>query len=258
MNFSSQQQKRANELEAEQNRAQNREYHAFLQGPEYQAALKQDGENRETAFYDLPETVCGFELKPLTALGLLALHHIQSPFLIQQFIRGKRKPVDSLPFDAGDEWLNAHVLIHPREIPRFLWPLSVDFVPMAGSRWRKFLARMAHRRFVRRCRKLSYGKSCEEIRHYLDDSLCDRPGGAGVGIPIASWISGDVHFLAKEYGWTEREILNTPLKRIYQYQRRIVEASGNKAAISNRSDSLKAEWLARLNERLAEQRKAQQ
>jgi hypothetical protein len=237
---------------AEAARRLNEEYRAFMASPPFQKALRQDNENRDLAFLDGPETVAGLKLRQLSAKDLLVLTQLGSPFLSTRFMRGQVKPVDSIPEVVTEEWANEHIFISPADIVKFLWVQSVEFRALIGSAWQRLRARWARRRFIARCRALPYGQTCEAIRCYLDDALCDRPGGSvSNDAPIASWISGDVYFLAKNFGWTEAEILNLPVRRSFQYMRRIIESGGSKSSFFSRADRLKGEFLSMVNARNA-------
>jgi len=56
-----------------------------------------------------------------------------------------------------------------------------------------------------------------------------------------------VDSLAVEYGWSESAILNLPIKRVFQYQRRIALRRQPTATLFNASDRVRGKWLEELN-----------
>jgi hypothetical protein len=106
--------------------------------------------------------------------------------------------------------------------------------------------------FDRRLRSLKYGQACESVRKFIDDSLSDRLGGdkPRSSASYASWIAGGVYLIASKCGWDYERIFNMPIGVMFQMQRMIVADSGNRAALSNRSDRIKGEFLASCRERM--------
>ncbi len=243
--------KRRAELEAEQSRELNREYQAFLRSPSYLSALRFDSGQRDLAFIDGPEVVCGLSMRQITSLDLLVHFQLACPFLSDGFLSGKRKATDSLPDSIDEDWPEKNILIPASAIATFLWVQSESFVPQDG-----FIARMIWKSFMRKCRKLRYSEAVESIRAFMDDALCDRPGGSkSDGSPVSSWIAGAVHMVASKYHWTEEEILVLPVRRLFQYERCILASMGERAALFNRADALRADWLRDVNKRMENQRK---
>ena len=58
-----------------------------------------------------------------------------------------------------------------------------------------------------------------------------------------------VHIIAKEYGWSEKDILSIPYRRLFQYMRIINANSGGKVHFSNHSDEIKVEMMKKYNEK---------
>jgi hypothetical protein len=223
---------------------QQAKFGEFLKSEEYRYAVAMEGEGRDLAFVEIPSQVCGFSLRPITSLDLLNLSLLRSPFLGADFLAGRRKAVPEIPTFANADFFKAHVAIPAREIAAFLWVQSVDFIPR--QRGLKYV--LKYRRFVSRCRKLKYGEACESIRRFVDAAMLDRPqGGKTSGTQITSWLASSVAFVASKFHWSEREILNMPIARLFQYERAIVASAGKGAAVSNRSDKLRSEFLKELN-----------
>lgn len=91
----------------------------------------------------------------------------------------------------------------------------------------------------------------DEIFEYLRRSLAGMPlwkGKVGATPGVGQWQSRVVHMFAKEYGWTEDYVLDLPLRRLWQYANRILEAADpsykEQAPAALR---VRAEFLARAN-----------
>lgn len=233
----------------------NAEFQAFLKSPEYRAAVAREDENRDFPFMDLPELVCGIELRPITMLDLSVHFHLRSPFLASSFRDGTRKPIDHAPpSDFASTIMEKHIIITQGEIARFLWVQSTDFVPATGSRIKLWRAERARRAFVRsKCRSLRYGQSCDEIRGLINGTLADKPsGGSGLNTEsVTGWIASEVFFVCKHLSWSESDVLNMPLKRLFQYERKILESIGERSCLANNSAKLRSNWLRKARERTA-------
>jgi hypothetical protein len=98
---------------------------------------------------------------------------------------------------------------------------------------------------------LPYVQCVGEISDYLRRSLAGMPlwkgklrATPGVGI----WASRLVHLFAKEYGWSEDQVLDMPFRRLWQYANRILEDKD--ATYKEQAPAaldLRAKFLARLN-----------
>jgi hypothetical protein len=219
------------------------EFRALIQSDEYREAVRLETEGRDMAFVDLSESVCGFELRQMTAVDLLNLTLFRSPFLASGFLGGELKPISEVPRGVSEEFLAQRILIPRHQITAFLWVMSVDFAPMSSARgkWRHF-------RHTWRCWHIKYGEACEAIRGYVNGALADKPNGSGrAGHNTASWLATTAVFIAKTLHWSECEILNMPLARLFQYERAIIASLGRNSALSNRSDRLKSDFLRRVN-----------
>jgi hypothetical protein len=224
----------------------NARFQQFLQSEQYRTAQRQENESREIPFLGLPEYICGIQVRPLTVVDLSIHCNSDCPFLARSFLDGSRKPIAFLPDDFTEEFAASSIIISPGWVARFLWIQSVAFRPVTGSWLRRLSARTRWRLFMSRCRGLEYGESCEQIRRFLDDALSDIPSGSSAkrGAQVASWIAAKVDFIASRYHWPEREILNMPLRRLSQYERRIVETNSTKrAALTSKTELLKIQWL---------------
>ena len=95
---------------------------------------------------------------------------------------------------------------------------------------------------------MNFGEACAKIESIIADSFADTLGGKPAGQNDASyysWIAAIVDTLASEYGWSEEQILNIPLTRVWQYLRIIkLRTSVKNEPMFNRSDKVRGAWLA--------------
>lgn len=184
--------------------------------PGYRAAVERENALRDAAFLDLPERICGFEVRPLTPSLFIALDGAGSPFVSG----GPAEPAD---------------------VSVFLWAISTEYTRCDEAR----------SRFITRTRAVEFSAACKEISDYLADAFQDcPPTSAAEGceiIPYASWTSAVIDLLASEYGWGQAEILGMPLKCVFQYVRRIQKRRNPGKTLFNRSDTVRGDWLRRVN-----------
>lgn len=216
---------------------------SILVTPGYAEAVANERLVRDAAFLCRVETVAGFDLRPMTLRHYLVLRLAGSPCLAK----------------TGD--------VEPWQAAAFLWLLSPEWTPGARAR----------ARFMRRCRpfaqpglplfstqraiarwgrqskaaKARLAEVVKGIREFVEETMLDRPSG-GKGGYGPSYYS-DVCFwwgtLGRNgYPMSREEILETPLKILFQSLREITESKGGH--VVNKSDGLKAEHLQRLNAEL--------
>lgn len=171
------------------------------------------------AFIDLNEKICGIEIRQMRPLHLAMLDAARNPFLSEE--------VDIEPGEAMP-----HLVI-------FLWALSSEFQPGECS---------AKSNFIKRCRKLKYQEAVDAIRKYIEDTFQDSPPECKAGASYTSWVASIVDLLASEYGWNEEAIFQIPMKRIFQYVRRIEIRNGSKMMF-NKSDKIKGRFLQEMADR---------
>ena len=103
--------------------------------------------------------------------------------------------------------LAAHTLL-------FLWAVSPDWEPNIAARneWEQ---------------QWIDGEQVEgelvslvaEIREFIKRSFADRPiGGPAKDAPSASMAAWYVTYFARKFGWSESQILNCPISRLFQYR----------------------------------------
>lgn len=203
----------------------------ILDIPEYAKSVAQERFVRDSAFLGVTETVCGFELKPLTLRNYLLLRILNSPLLTNE-------------------------VPSPTEIAQFLWLNSAEYS----------LDDVARRRFLKRCRRftpppapllfmtkrwqrkynialIEAAKCVVAIRAYVNEAVMDAPphkvGGGwkpDYYSVIAFWCG------LFEYQYTPDFILNCPLKVLYQFFNEIRERKGDKPIMCNPSDSVRNKW----------------
>lgn len=189
--------------------------------PGYRETVERASALRETSFLGVQPLICGVPVMEMTPLHYATLDLARSPFLHRQRIPS-----------AGD-------------IALFLWVLSPKYV--VGN---SFLARWKRRRFTVGLRKLNAGICLIDIEQYLDDQLQDQQGYQPTKkepIAVAGFCACLVHRLATVYGWSEQEIVNTPIIRLLQYRKLIGLDNGVKITW-NPGDKERGEFLRQLNQ----------
>jgi len=172
-------------------------------------AIEKEQHARDTAFLELPESVCGFDLKPLTLRHILTLGSIGSPFM-----RGGHP----MPHDVG------------------------AFMCVVGgwqgfNRWRK----------LRKLGRVTFRDAIEQVDAFVKESFQDSPSGSEVeSVSYYSFAASLVDLFGHEYGWAERNILDAPVKRLFQYVKAISRRNGEKI-LFNPSDRVRREWMDAVN-----------
>lgn len=173
------------------------EFYATYFAPLHRAELAREEQWQDEAFADTTHTVCGLQLRGMTAHDLLLLHGCDNPFV------------------TGGP-------ITPEHVAQFL-ALLVEPAPRGW--W-------ARRRFFRYLRALPYAKAVADIRGYRERmfAFADLPVAPGrVGQPSSdaagaapvpmSFLAPLVIGLAAGTGWSEADILSLRLDKLFQYRR---------------------------------------
>jgi hypothetical protein len=185
----------------------------------YCERLKEDA-RREQAFLDLSIEVCGESLRVMTPQDLLFLHGAESPLVC-----------------AGE--------VTAEDLAFFLW-----FLHEKNDQTKQFSNRLRRSAFLRRLVVLPFAPSVQEARAYVDEIFQDAPtGNSGEARPLGTcFLAPLVVCLAVETGWSQREILTTPLPRLFQYQKVLRSRLLGKDFVDfSPSDRVKDEFLVRLN-----------
>lgn len=179
--------------------------------PGYRDALEREEFRRNAAFLGVSELICGVEVQPLTLEHVCRLQCVGNPFLC-----GGVPSVE--------------------DVAVFLWAVSPQYSPR--SKWRRFW-------FIRSIRKLPFIPAVEAIRAYIEEAFEDTIGGEQGGFIKSDWsgFASLVATLASEFGWTEREIMQMPIKRVWQYARIIQKRHDPKAWFPSKSGRIRQQWL---------------
>jgi hypothetical protein len=200
--------------------------------PGYREALRAESEARDYAFLDLPRSICGIDVGPVTLRQLLARLALRCPFVADL----PAETIIQFPDPAG-------------EIGAFIWHISNARARSAGSRLDEHLAR------ERLCKQLAF-VSAEDaiagIKEFLKITFLDAPGSGGkTYIPTASIAATLVDIFAAEYGWNEDRILDSAMVKLYQLLRERTLRLNPKAVLHNRlSDKIRGQYLKEANAHL--------
>jgi hypothetical protein len=184
---------------------------------------------REQAFLDLPIIIGGEEVRAMTPRDLLLLNGAECPFVC----------------GGADS---------PEQVALFIWALHVENDGSLG-----WLNRRRRYKMIRRLAPQNYDELVRACNAYVDEIFQDAPGGSGAGDspqerrPLGTcFLAPLVVNLAVETGWSQHEILGTPLPRMFQYYKAIrAREQGKKFIDSSPSDRLTSEFLAELNKQSA-------
>lgn len=188
------------------------------------AAVAEEAARRAEDFIDVPRTVCGLELRPVTPRDLLLLDYARSPFV------------------AGGEIKDCH-------IPQFLWQLCD---PQPRGWW-------AERKFYRHVGDLVYDEAVAEIRRYLDRTFADastsgqradveeRPIGTSFVAPLIVQIATGIPSL------TPAAIMDTPIAQLFQFRKILAVEAGGRSSNHGAATALMAQCLDEANRLNAEE-----
>ena len=196
--------------------------------PGYAEAVAKERESRDVPFLDIRETLLGVPVKPFSPIALLRLDLAGSPFVI------------------GLSNIASHI-----DVAAFVWCVSARYqLPTesgaAFNRWRT----------VRKLRKVQLGSARDSIHEFVESAMQDSPGRRGDGgQSCASWISGIVHRLASQYGWTREYIVALPFLEIWQYLYHIRRDEDPKAVGFNQSDALINAHFREINRKVFESKR---
>lgn len=181
----------------------------------YAEALERQERLRDGAFLNLPLVLCGFPCAHMTPRHFAVLIHSRSPFVCGGF------PL-------------------PENVAQFLWVLHPRF---------SFTNTTERDAFIDCCAEIDYESAVAEITQYVDDCFMDSPpSGSKPTESFNSWIASLVDTIAREYGWSEREIMQIPMSALFQYVRLIVARADSKTPRFNKlTDSVKNRYLEQLN-----------
>lgn len=184
--------------------------------PGLREAIKRENDIRDASFLDLTTSICGVEIRQMTPRDLLILDGIGNPLMSGQ-------------------------LPSPAQLAEFLWLLSPRYA--VGAPVRRFL-------FGRSIRRLSYMAAVKACWRYIEDTFQDSPASSGASaMPYAGWCAHMIVGLSSNPVEAEGLILNTPLKRLFQYMKCIRRRNDPQSPVHNPSDKLKGDYARLLNAR---------
>lgn len=179
-------------------------------------AVKRENDIRDASFLDLNANICGVEIRQMTPRDLIILDGIGNPLM-------------------------GGTLPSPAQLADFLWKLSPHYAEHAPLR--RWL-------FGRSIRRLDYMAAVKACWRYIEDTFQDSPASSGPSsIPYAGWCAYLLNNIAINYGWSEQTIINTPLKRLFQYLKCIRRYHDPEAPMHNPSDRVKGDYLRLMNVR---------
>jgi len=221
----------------------------YSQLPGYQNLDRRAAELRSIAFQDVPERIGPFTVRPLTLRHYGIMRLMGSPFLIPF-----RTPTGA-------------------EVAALLWLLSPQFTPGNSPARRRHIKACRcfqtppqplfnTRRAVARWEARSIAAAALQAplvkagREYMEDALIDRPPAGSGPRQEPDYYCDEtsiVATLARNYGWNEADILDMPLKRIFQYLKECRENFSltelkQKPVMWNPTDRIRREYLEQIND----------
>ncbi len=216
----------------------------ILEIPDYARAVVEERTIRDAAFLGITESIGAFEVVPMTLRQHAILRVMRHPLL------GKEMP-------------------SPVDLANFLWLLSPGFTPQ--NTWAK-------RRFMRLCRRTFFpprylplintawararhhrkhdarmavaAEIVTKARAYVAETMQDKPPSVQTVGFEPEYFSDAAHFCAsfgREYGWSQEEVLEMPLKRVFQYCNELKLHHGSKIPLCNPSDRVRSAWMREHN-----------
>lgn len=224
--------------------------------PGLKEAVAAERKNRLLAWFDVSQTVCGFEIMPLTARGYLALQISNSPFL--RFAVPTAQELADFLWITSPEYETRGpdtAKLFRKRCENVFEPSMLKPLWWSKAKW----ARTESSKLERA------GKLIEEIYKIIAQAFQDSPVGVGDGKSYYNGIVSLVGMVARNYGWTEERILEIPLARLFQYARECQESDSLNLAIrtktkyrnplSNPSDSVTAKFCEELGRKSLENAK---
>jgi hypothetical protein len=211
----------------------------ILDIPGYASAIVRERFVRDAAFLGVTETVAGFELRPMTLRHLLLLRVVNSPLLRDE----TPSPIELAQFF----WMtSAEYSLDDAARERFI-KRCLKFTPPAPQ---YFETRRWRRRFNRAMFEMA--EALAAARAYIAEAMMDRPASQpSIGYTpeyyssVAWWVG------LFEHRYTAEQILDMPLKVLYQYLNEIKDrasaGSKKKPVFCNPSDKVRGEWIAASN-----------
>lgn len=183
-------------------------------------ALAREKNARDAAWADVRPRIGGRAFLPLTVRHYLALDAVDSPF-----IRGGGMPT-------------------PEQLCEFLWVIAPEFFTDSG----------ALLEFAKQIGSLPFDATVKECFDLVEVTFMDAPQGDGPRgeASFVSWVAGIVDAFGSEYGWKPLEVLDMPLRQVFQLLRAMRRRHDPKAIMFNTlSDRARLSWVKSLQTKAA-------
>ena len=199
--------------------------------PGFREAVQREQSVRETAFLGGLELVCGVVVRPFSLGSLILLDQAKNGFVLP------------LRFDNDSEIVAHAIQVLYFCSPKFKAPISPKY-----SFFGQLIAVFKQQRFIRSVlRKSAPAKVISEVEAWIDDSMMDCPSGSSEGPKPQSYAAFPAYIIDRfaEGGmmFTESEIMNMPLRRLWQHWR-LVRARTEGYPLTNPSDELAVNFLS--------------
>lgn len=202
--------------------------------PGLREAIARESRVRDSAFLRGNEVVCGVVVRPLCLETLIWLEQAHNGFFVRYV------------FDDNRERLAHAIQALYYSRPGFTIPES----PVVGF-WKSFKDGLSEQLFIRRLVK---GKQrhtiVNEVAEWISDAFMDAPSGGGDNaIRSPTYASYPVYifdrFAEAGFSFSYDEIMNMPLKRLWQYLR-IANRRLGAGSLTNPSDQIAVDYLAKV------------
>jgi len=201
--------------------------------PGYREAVKHESEVRDAAWLNGNEIVAGVEVRPMNLRTVILLERARNGFLVP------------CRFDNGQEVVAHAIQVLYFSRPEFRAPSLSDLGFLS-----QLFESVRRQRFIERVvRSADYDKLVREVREWLDDAFMDCPSGSKDTVSSASHASSPAYVFdmmaAGGYGYTQDEIIDMPLRRLWQLMR-LASRRLYGSAIGNPSDDLAVQHIAKM------------
>lgn len=201
--------------------------------PGFREALKKERSLRDRAFLGGNEIVCGVVVRQLSLRTSLFLEHAQNGFFI--------------PFRFDDD---LEVLAHALQVLYFSSPDWKEPEVKPFTIWSHWTETLRQQRFQRKAlRGNTPSGVVKEVREWIDEAMMDCPAGKESEVPKQSYVSYPASlldvFAAANYHFTYSDILDMPLKRLWQHYRLAVNRV-YEAPLANPSDVIAVEHIGKV------------
>jgi hypothetical protein len=215
--------------------------------PGLRAAVEAETLVRDAAFYPVTENVGGFECRPMNLRDFMILRTTKNPLLFNE-------------------------TPSPEELAAFLWLLSPSYnaqghgkkkflrkcrkafmPPMYLALWNTKRARARH--YLRWEKKdAALARLIKAAQDYMAETFQDRPPVkatliGGYEAQYFSDAAGLCATLAREFHYSQEEVLSMPMKCLFQFLNEMRQHHGSEIPLTNPSGKVRADWLRAVNRR---------